>query len=80
MTWADDYELFALMRRKLFTAVAGDILDELGLLHQFLPREIQPLRDDMTIAGRALPVLEEDLKEGQAPSKPFGTMRSLSLR
>ena len=74
MTWANDYELFALMRRKLFTAVAGDILDELGLLHQFLPREIQPLRDDMTIAGRAMPVLEEDLKEGQAPSKPFGTM------
>ena len=74
MTWANDSELFALMRRKLFTAVAGDILDELGLLRQFLPRELQPLRNDMTIAGRAMPVLEEDLKEGQAPSKPFGTM------
>ena len=62
------------MRRKLFTAVVGDILDELGLLHQFLPREIRPLRDDMIVAGRAMPVLEKDLDEGQAASKPFGKM------
>ena len=74
MTWPDDSDLFPLMRRKLFTAVVGDILDELGLLHQFLPREIRPLRDDMIVAGRAMPVLEKDLDEGQAASKPFGKM------
>lgn len=70
--WRDDSELFTLMREKLFTAVVGDILDELGFVHQFLPQAIQPLRDDMIVAGRAMPVLERDLA---APaSKPFGVM------
>lgn len=68
----DDFELFDLMRSTLFTAVVGDILDSLGFLHQFLPREIQPLAPDMVIAGRAMPVLDVDTTE---PSeKPFGLM------
>ncbi len=71
LPWRNDVELFALMRRKLFTAVVGDILDEMGLLHQFLPRSIRPLRDDMVVAGRALTVLEEDTS---TTSKPFGLM------
>lgn len=70
LPWRDDVELFALMRQKLFTAVVGDILDEMGLLHQFLPRSIRPLRDDMVVAGRAMTVLEEDTTS----SKPFGMM------
>ena len=49
------------MRNKLFTAVVGDVLDAGNYLHQFLPPGIQPLRDDMIVAGRALPVLEEDI-------------------
>lgn len=72
--WKDDYELFALMQGKLFTAVVGDILDEMGLLHQFLPRAIRPLRDDMVVAGRALTVLEQDIPEGAEAKKPFGLM------
>ena len=71
--WRDDDELFGLMRTKLFTAVVGDILDSLGLLHQFLPRTIQPLRDDMIVAGRAMPVLDVDGPE-EPGSKPFGQM------
>src|SRR5262249_9130625 len=64
---------FALMRGRLFTAVVGDILDAGGLLHQFLPPEIRPLRDDIVLVGRAMPVLEVDT--GGAPSsKPFGLM------
>lgn len=70
--WRDDAELFEMMRSKLFTAVVGDILDALGYLHQFLPPEIQPLRDDMIIAGRAMPVLEVDASV--PPAKPFGLM------
>lgn len=70
MPWQDDVQLFALMRQKLFTAVVGDILDELGLVHQFMPRTIRPLRDDMVVAGRAMTVLEEDT----TTSKPFGLM------
>ena len=79
--WKDDNELFALMREHLYTAVVGDILDKLGYLHQFLPPRIQPLRDDMMVAGRAMTVLEadsfEELSHGsQNPlmGKPFGLM------
>jgi regulator of RNase E activity RraA len=67
-----DEQLFPLIRQKLFTAAIGDILDAMGFLHQFLPPAIVPLRNDMTIVGRAMPVLEED---GYRPGdQPFGLM------
>ena len=40
--WNDENEKFALMREKLYTPVVGDILDELGYYHQFLPQDIRP--------------------------------------
>lgn len=68
-------------RNELFTAVVGDIMDELGLVRQFLPPAIQPLRDDMRIVGRAMPVLEADDRGGEGPGRanpqldqPFGLM------
>lgn len=70
--WKDDAELFSLMQQHLFTGVVGDILDEMGLLYQFLPREIRPLGDDMVVAGRAMTVVEEDILDGV--TKPFGLM------
>jgi len=79
--WRNDDELFALARRELYTAVVGDIMDQLGLQRQFLPPEIQPLRDDMVVIGRAMTVLEADVFSekslgGQNPllQKPFGLM------
>jgi regulator of RNase E activity RraA len=72
MEWHSDTELFATMKRELFTAVVGDILDKMGFYHQFLPPQIQPLRDDMVVAGRAFPVLAGDVF-GPA-KKPFGQM------
>jgi regulator of RNase E activity RraA len=81
MTFADDAELFAAIRSRLFTAVVGDILDGMGLLHQFLPPHIRPLRDDMVTVGRAMPVLEADFFAAADPgshsalgAKPFGLM------
>jgi 4-hydroxy-4-methyl-2-oxoglutarate aldolase len=80
MIFADDTELFAAMRGKLFTAVVGDILDTMGLMHQFLPPNIRALRDDMVTIGRAMPVLEADFfgasESGHSPlsAKPFGVM------
>jgi len=71
--WQDDTELFTLMRTRLFTAVVGDILDSLGFLRQFLPAGIQPLRDDLVVAGRAMPVLDLDTEENPG-DKPFGLM------
>jgi len=79
--WNSDDEIFAIVRKELFTAVIGDIMDKMGYFHQFLPPQVQPLRDDMFIVGRAMTVLEADTFEdlstsGNNPvmSQPFGLM------
>ncbi len=76
--WKDDQELFRLIREKLFTAVVGDVMDASGLVHQFLPPEIKPLRSDMVLVGRAMSVLVEDCTEqtmaDQGAEAPFGVM------
>ena len=70
--WKNDQELFALARRELYTPVVGDILDELGCVHQFLPPEIQPLRLEDKVVGYAMPVLMIDVYGEQ--KKPFGLL------
>jgi regulator of RNase E activity RraA len=72
--WQNDEELFALARRELFTALVGDAMDKLGLVRQFLPPYVRPLRDDMVVIGRALPVAEEDVHPDEAPGAAFGRM------
>jgi len=72
MTWSDDGELFALVRDTLYTPVVGDILDAAGYWHQFLPPAIRPLRDNMKVVGRAMPVLIADAW-GPHPD-PFGRL------
>jgi regulator of RNase E activity RraA len=76
-----DSELFASVRRELFSAVVGDVMDKMGLRRQFLPPSIQPLALDMVAVGRAMPVLEadfhDDVTEGSKnplSAKPFGLM------
>jgi regulator of RNase E activity RraA len=68
----NDTELFALVRAELYTPVVGDILDGIGLYHQFLPPAIQPLREEMKLVGRAMPVLMIDVFGPQA--EPFGRL------
>lgn len=70
--WKSDAELFSLITRELYTPVLGDILDQLGCDHQFLPQPIQPMREEMKLAGRAMPVLMIDVYGPQ--KKPFGLM------
>lgn len=79
--WKNDKELYSLARRELFTALVGDVLDKLGYFHQFLPPGIKPLRNDMVVIGRAMPVLEADVfgevvENARNPlmEKPFGLM------
>jgi regulator of RNase E activity RraA len=73
--WGSDQELFDTLRRELFTAVVGDVMDAMGLLHQFLPPQIKPLRNDMVVTGRAMTVLEADVPSGtDFVSEPFGLM------
>lgn len=79
--WSSEDELFSMMERELFTSVVGDVMDKMGLLHQYLPARIQPLRDDMIVAGRAMPVLSVDVcgeriegTSNKLMEKPFGLM------
>lgn len=71
-SWNSDTELFALCTRELYTPVVGDVLDGLGFTRQFLPQPIQPLREDLKLAGRAMPVLMIDVFGVQ--KKPFGRL------
>ena len=49
--WKNEDEMFALMREKLYTPVVGDILDQKGYVHQFLPPDIRPLNLSSKLAG-----------------------------
>lgn len=82
--WKNDEELFSLIREKLYTPVVGDILDQMGYTHQFLPMNIRPLTalvppnmvapmepdNRNALVGWACTVLENDVF--CAPKKPFG--------
>jgi len=68
----NDSGLFGLICRELYTPVVGDVLDALGYPHQFLPQPIQPLREPMKVAGRAMPVLMIDVYGPQ--KQPFGKL------
>jgi regulator of RNase E activity RraA len=79
--WANDEELFRAVRAELFTCVVGDVMDKLGLQHQFLPPHIRALQPDMILTGRAMPVLSVDVFEekvtgahNQFLERPFGLM------
>jgi regulator of RNase E activity RraA len=76
-----DEELFQSIRRELFSAVIGDVMDKMGFLNQFLPPAIVPLERTMIVCGRAMTVLEADCfaesVEGShnfISARPFGLM------
>lgn len=69
---SDESEYFARIRTELYTPVVGDILDSMGLIHQFLPPEIRGITADMTLVGRAMPVLIADIFGPQ--EQPFGRL------
>jgi regulator of RNase E activity RraA len=79
--WQSEEELFGLIRRELFTAVVGDVMDKVGLQRQFLPPQLRPISDEMVVIGWAMPVLTADVfgenESGTANplmTKPFGLM------
>ncbi len=71
-------ELLKTVSKKLFSSVIGDVMDEMGLLDQFLPPTIRPLSDDMVVVGRAMTVLEVDINDSgpraAEQERPFGLM------
>lgn len=81
MASLDEAALRQALTRELFTAVVGDVLDKLGFRRQFLPAAVTPLRPELKLAGRAMPVLEADIFDdglamsaGPLARKPFGLM------
>nr|WP_288651291.1 RraA family protein [uncultured Dorea sp.] len=68
----DQNKLIEIVKKELYTPVVGDILDQMGYYHQFLPQAIRPLREDMKLAGFAMPVLMIDVYGEQ--EKPFGLL------
>lgn len=78
--WKENLELFEIARRELFTAVIGDIMDQMGFHHQFLPPQVRPLHAEMVVVGPAMPVLCADMPDAaesgrdERPSQPFGLM------
>lgn len=74
--WHSDNELFSLIRTELYTAVVGDICDQMEFRNQFLPPELHPLDQSKrnVLAGRAMTVLEEDISEPLNGPKPWGKM------
>lgn len=73
-----DAELFELVKKELFSAVLGDVMDARGLRHQFLPAEVRALDPATVLVGRAKTVLEADCastKTGaDGKENPFGLM------
>lgn len=69
---SDDAERLAVVRDRLYTPVLGDILDLVGRQHQFLPPAISPIRTDLVLAGRAMPVLIADVFGPQ--KRPYGRL------
>lgn len=74
--WKNDDEMLSLVRNELYTAVVGDICDQVGLRQQFLPPEIRPLDKSkrVILAGRAMTVAEEDVDEAPDKDQPWGKM------
>jgi len=78
--YADDAGMYRLFEEELFVAVVGDVMDTIGLQHQFLPPVFKPVDEKTRLLGRAMPVLESDIFLSAGPTrnplmtKPFGLM------
>lgn len=57
------------IKDKLYTAVIADILDELGYRNQVLNSSIRPLKQDMSLIGRAFTMLAADVYS--EPKEPY---------
>lgn len=70
--WNNDKELFAMMKKEVYTGVLCDMLDTIGYSHQYLPHEIQSLRPMDVMVGRAFPTIICDVYGEQ--EKPLGLL------
>jgi 4-hydroxy-4-methyl-2-oxoglutarate aldolase len=61
--------MFDRMEKELYSAVISDILDDVGVRSHTLSHLIRPIRADMVLAGRALPVVSSRVFE--VPEHPY---------
>ena len=76
-TLESDNKMLSSIKNELFSAVIGDVMDKMDLRNQFLPPQIQPLRDDMVLVGRAMTVLvqnTDDSADTQDPKQAYGLL------
>ena len=64
--------IFESIRENLSSCVIGDVLDSLGYFHQILPAYLRPMKPEMKLVGRAMPVRLADVFGVQA--EPFGKL------
>lgn len=75
MTINNEAQLLEEARNSLFSAVIGDVLDQLGYPKQFLPSYIHPIQPKMILAGRIMTVLGKDLAtDASPPEDPYGLL------
>src|SRR5580658_257017 len=61
--------MFDRMEKKLYSAVISDILDDVGVRGHTLGHLIRPIRADMVLAGRAVPIVSSRVFE--VPEHPY---------
>lgn len=62
-------ERFKDLKKVLYSAVIADILDDLGIRNNAFDYGLRPLREDMTMMGRAFTILATDVYE--EPKSPY---------
>jgi len=63
LSFANDLEMFRMMKEDLYAAVLCDALDQVGLRDQAMRADIRPVYPEAVVVGRALTVLSVDMYE-----------------
>lgn len=61
VNFANEHEMFDMMRDKLTAALISDILDSLGAREQGMRADIRPIYQGATVVGKAYTVLTADI-------------------
>jgi len=70
--WKNDKELFAIIKKELYTGVICDMMDTIGYSHIYLPHDIQSIRLSDVMVGRAYPTIICDVYGEQ--KQPLGLL------
>ena len=62
---------FIELRRRLYSAVLSDVLDEFGFLHQAMTPRIRPLDDDLVLVGLARTGLFREVSQATPGENPY---------